>query len=154
MKPVGRSLLAAALLAAILAGLWFFFVEWGAPEIDLRAGRSVETSAPREADELAPPQPVARAQVAVAEPAAAEQSEAAQAGHDARTIRLILFDRENDRPVEGARVETFQGSIPAVATTDASGSCAVQARTDADSIRMAIERAGYFHVRGDFMIGP
>lgn len=79
-----------------------------------------------------------------------------------RTIQLLVLSQNDERPIAGARVTahdegTARGTrqaIPVESETGASGRCVLQVADSSESVRLKVEKEGYFHLDAHFHCRP
>jgi hypothetical protein len=105
----------------------------------------------RESTSLALPQEPERAALASKPmPEFALSTEFAEPIAGMHTVRVLVVDKHDATPLQSARVESFEGTISSVNTTDEHGVCPIEARIDAKSLRLDVMSDGYFHWNATF----
>lgn len=56
-----------------------------------------------------------------------------------------MLESDTERPIAGARVESFEDSAPGVRETDENGECTFRVPAMGESMHLRIEREGYYH---------
>ena len=154
-----KSILAAAvalLAIAVLLALWL---------LPRDRGRSASpvSAEPVSADRASPvPQALPSEQLptpgGAREVPAIEVPQLEPAAEDARTIQLLVLSQDDERPIAGARVTVYDEETAhamSVGTeTGAAGRCLLQVADGADSVRLRVEKNGFFHLNGHFQCRP
>jgi protocatechuate 3,4-dioxygenase beta subunit len=105
----------------------------------------------RESTSLALPQEPERAALASKPmPEFALSTEFAEPIAGMHTVRVLVVDKHDATQLQSARVESFEGTISSVNTTDEHGVCPIEARIDAKSLRLDVMSDGYFHWNATF----
>lgn len=80
------------------------------------------------------------------------------AAEDARTIQLLVLSQDDERPIAGARVTVYDEETAhamSVGTeTGAAGRCLLHVADGAESVRLRVEKKGFFHLNGHFQCRP
>ncbi len=133
----GRARLALLALggALVAAVAWLVWRDQGAGRAwrDAAADRSDE----RGDERRSPGDPMADGRAAVAEPAT-----------DMHVT--VVSDAAGAQPIDGARVQTFEDSVPGTFRTDAEGKCWLPVAPAAGTMRLLVEAEGWFHVNASF----
>lgn len=63
---------------------------------------------------------------------------------------MLVLSEEGELPIAGARITAFEDPPPPPAETDASGRCELQVAPSSETIRLRVEKEGFFHASANY----